>query len=140
MLPGVEPERVEPALQRPHVVAAQQRPVHEEGPVAEPETGFDELSPRVGTDEAVDMQVAFRLERPDGGVGAGAESAAELLGGQFVPEVGQPLLDVDDLGAVVAPAKDPHPCSLRPARRAGNELTTGGSSGRARSRPSASHR
>ena len=76
--------------------------------------GLHELTPGVGPDEPVDVQVPFRLERAHGGVGEGTERAPGLAGSQFVAELDQPLLDVEDLGALVAPAVDAHPVSVRP--------------------------
>ena len=95
--------------------------------VTQPEPGLDQLTPRVGADAAIHVEVAFGLERANGGVRPGAEPSAALVGRQFVTEIRQPLLDVDDLGALVSPAIDPHLCSVRPALWTGNELRTGGS-------------
>ena len=78
-----------------------------------------------GPDEPVDVQVPFRLERAHGGVGEGTERASGLAGSQFVAELDQPLLDVEDLGALVAPAVDAHPVSVRPAPWTGNAPADG---------------
>jgi hypothetical protein len=59
---GVEPERVEPALQLAHVVAAQHRRAHVEEPIAERPAALDQRAPRLGAADAVDAQAAARLE------------------------------------------------------------------------------
>src|SRR3954454_11805300 len=107
LLAGIEPECVEFALQRTHVVSPQVGPVDEQRSVAEPEPRLDELAPRVRADEPVDVEMALGLEGAHGLVRGGPERAA-LAGREFVAEIGQPQLDVDDLGAVVAPPVDPH--------------------------------
>ena len=55
---GVEAERVEPALQLDHVVAAQHRLAQVEQPVAEREAALDQRGPRLGAADAVDPQAA----------------------------------------------------------------------------------
>ena len=97
----------------------------EQGAVAEPEARLHELTPGVGPDEPVDVQVPFRLERAHGGVGEGPEGAAGLAGSQFVAKLDQPLLDVEDLGAFVTPAVDAHPVSVPFAPWTGNEPASG---------------
>ncbi len=57
LAPRVEPERVQLALERPHVVAAEVRGVQVQGPVAQPVAGLDQLSPGVGPDRPVDAEV-----------------------------------------------------------------------------------
>ena len=57
LLAGVEAKRVQLALQRADVVAAEHRGVQVERAVAQPLAGLDELAPRVGPDEPVDPEV-----------------------------------------------------------------------------------
>ena len=77
---GVEPERVQLALQRAHVVAAGMRRVQVEGAIAELAARLDELAPGVGADQAVDPQAAPSLERADGGVGRRPERPSSSPG------------------------------------------------------------
>ena len=58
LLARIEAERIELALQRSDVVAAQERRVDEQGAIAEPEARLHELTPGVGPDEPVDVQAA----------------------------------------------------------------------------------
>ena len=71
-----------------------------------------------------DPEVAEVLERADGGFRGGSEPPRQLTGCQGVPEGRQPLLDVQDLGPLVAATEDAHATSLRldrvPRKRGGS--------------------
>ena len=139
LLAGVEPERVELALQGAHVVSAQERRVDVQGAVSEPEARFDELAPGVGSHDPVDPEASLlpgtrarppRVSSPNDAAFAHGAQEAELV---------QPVLDVEDLGALVAESIDLHTCSVRPRRGRGN-VTRCASRYRAGSRPWASRR
>ena len=145
LLAGVEPERVELALQFADVVSSERRRVHVQRSVTEPEPCFDELHPRVRAHQAIDPEVAEVLERADGGFRRGSEPPRQLTRCQGVPEGRQPLLDVQDLGPLVAATEDAHATSLRldrvPRKRGGvRRGFTGAARDPGGSRPSASHR
>jgi hypothetical protein len=108
LLARVEAERVQLALEFPHVVAAEQRGPVVQGAVAQAPSGLDELFPRVGADQPVDAQVPFALEPAHRALGGAAERAAALGGLDRGAERHQALLDVGDLVPAVTLAVDAH--------------------------------
>ncbi len=75
LLPAVEAEGVQHPLELAHVVTSEHRGAVIQGAIAELPAGLDELLPRVGTDEAVDLQVPLPLEPSDGGLRRRSERA-----------------------------------------------------------------
>ena len=105
---GVEAQQVELDLQGEDVVAAERRFAQVQEPVAELVSGLDQLSPRVGADDAVDDQAALLLERAHGELGAGPEEAVHALAAQLEAAPSQACLDVEDFFSAVAAGQVAH--------------------------------
>ena len=110
--PGVEAERVQPALERANIVAPQERIAQIERAIPEPVSRLHELRPGIGTNESVHGQPPIRLEGADRDLGRRAEPPVELVGVDGRLECEQPLLHVSDVVAAVPGADDPHRASM----------------------------
>ena len=105
LAPGVEAEPVEGVLQRGDVVAAEVRRLQVQQPVAEHEATLDQRGPGLGPDDAVDADLARRLEGADRGLGRRAEGA-ELRRRDGLARADEPVLEVADRVAAVTRAQD----------------------------------
>src|SRR6185503_15505090 len=108
-----------------------------------------QLFPRVGADEAVDLEVTLPLEPADRGLRRGAERAVALRVRHDGTERRQPRLDVRDLRTSITHAIDVHRSESAWARSAtataaaamwGRSPTTGAGRGPSGSHPWAARR
>ena len=118
LLPAVEAEGVQHPLELANVVASEHGGAVIQGAIAELPPGLDELFPRVGTDEPVDLEVSVPLEPSDGGLRRRAERSVALSVVHGGPERRQPRLDVRDLRTSVAHTVDAHRSESAGARDA----------------------
>ena len=110
----IEPERVQLALQRADIVAAEHRGVQVQGAVAEAVARFHQLAPGIGPHDAVHAEQPVLLEAADGLVGRGPETPAALGVVDREAEREEAFLDVADLGSGVSESEDAHACQCAP--------------------------
>jgi hypothetical protein len=108
LLPAVEAESIQHPLELPDIVSSEHRGPVIQGAIAELPSGLDELFPRVGPDEAVDLEMSVPLEPSDGCLRRGAERTVTLGVVDDGSERRQPRLDIRDLRTSVAQTIDAH--------------------------------
>ncbi len=99
---GVEPERVEAALEFAHIVAAQHRGVHIEETVAEHVATLDQRTPGFVSADSVDAHSAPSLEIAYGGERLFSEAAIQSDG---IATIRETLLEVAHGVAAIADAQ-----------------------------------